>query len=297
MERSLVIRFGAIGDYVTAVEFCRAHEAHDLLFCPSIECFICCSRVVPGALPLMAPTASSFVIRFGGLDVYDALVRGGQYGRAIVLSQGPGGRKIALAVRLLKMHRWWRVKAPLVVSKYFHGGQYAWQLNQASQTAALIKALPPQPNVAIFYDSKETANNLSAETVAHVVRGLATSLVKPRITVYGVKRLRLSAELSCTNLSGETTLDQLATVIDQVQLAVTCDSGPLHALSARGVPCIAFMSARQPVLNWTPLTPKNYYVFEDSLECLGCGQASCPRGENICVNSSSTWRKFDAVLS
>jgi hypothetical protein len=297
MQRSLVLRFGSIGDYVTAVEFCKAHNECDLLFCSSIEHFVRGNFVVQEFLHTMAPHAGGVVIRFGDLVDYDLMVRSGKYRRVILLSQGPGGRKIALLAKLLKLHKWLRANRSMSIIKYFHGGQYVWQLNQASRIADLICALPPGANISIFYDSKEAANNLSAETVAHVVRRLTSRLVRPQVNVYGVKQLKLPTDLQCINLTGCTSLEQLLDVFDQTQLAVVCDSGPLHALSARGIPCIAFMSARQPLLNWTPLTPNNYYIFEDDLDCLGCGRAVCPSGNNICVNSPSTHQKFDAVVS
>lgn len=296
MLRTLVLRFGAIGDFIAAVEFCRAHASHDLLFCPSIERFLLDRSVINEFPPGMTREPEGFSVQYGALQDYSALVKSGRYSRVIVLAQGPGGRKTALLTAFLKWHRRLASRSEISIKKYFHGGQYVWQLNGGSRIRQALADLPSRARVSIFYDSKEIANSLSAGTVAHIILRLKERLVDPQITLYGLAPLEVPLGLPFSNVSGETRLEDLPLIFDKTDLAVTCDSGPLHAFSARGIPCITFMSARQPLLNWTPLAPQNYYIFDDSIECLGCGKAVCPRGENICVNSPVTLEKFDAAF-
>jgi len=182
------------------------------------------------------------------------------------------------------------------VKKFFHGGQYFFLLNGQSQVKTIVAALPIQARVSIFFDSKETANNINAETVSAISKTLVRALKNPVISLYGKTRLELAGDCGIRNRSGQTTLDDILAVFRETDLAVTCDSGPMHVFSARGVPCIAFMSARQELLNWTPLTSKNHYIFDDRIECLGCRKAVCPLGENLCVNSEITRAAFDEIF-
>lgn len=53
-------------------------------------------------------------------------------------------------------------------------------------------------------------------------------------------------EGACTNLCGKTSLLELGGVLQQADLVVTVDSGPMHMASAAGTPCLAIFGPTDP---------------------------------------------------
>jgi heptosyltransferase-2 len=68
------------------------------------------------------------------------------------------------------------------------------------------------------------------------------------------------------NLTGETTLGQLASLLKRCKLLVSNDSGPVHLAAALGTPVVSIFTRNQPGINperWKPLGEKSIYVAPD----------------------------------
>lgn len=70
------------------------------------------------------------------------------------------------------------------------------------------------------------------------------------------------------NLSGKTTIKQLACLIQKFKLLITNDSGPMHMAVAMGTPVIAFFGPETPLI-YGPLGEK-HTVFYKHLPCSPC---------------------------
>lgn len=75
---------------------------------------------------------------------------------------------------------------------------------------------------------------------------------------------------SIINMTAQTSLGQLASIIKRSSLLISTDSGPMHMAAALDIPVIAIFGRKQPGLSprrWGPLGPRNVYLHKDA----GCG--------------------------
>ncbi len=111
------------------------------------------------------------------------------------------------------------------------------------------------------------------------------------------------------NLAGQTTLRELITLISQVDVMVTNDSGPMHIAYATGTPLVAIFGSTDPDLTG-PLSfihPEKYgyktdiefyaqdRVIKKSLNCSPCFRRECPQGDVRCLKEISTDEVMEAV--
>jgi heptosyltransferase-2 len=97
------------------------------------------------------------------------------------------------------------------------------------------------------------------------------------------------------NLAGRTTLPELVSVIDRMNLLVTNDSAPVHIASARRVPVVAIFGPTVPAQGFAPFQERAA-VVELPLHCRPCGAhgpRTCPLGHFRCMNDL----RPDQVLS
>lgn len=98
---------------------------------------------------------------------------------------------------------------------------------------------------------------------------------------------RLSNELSdiCLDMTGQTSVTQLAALLSFCSLFVGNDSGPAHLASAVGCPCVTLTSALDFPGVWAPWNSRER-VARVRIDCEFClAVASCPRGTNACIQS------------
>lgn len=82
------------------------------------------------------------------------------------------------------------------------------------------------------------------------------------------------------DLSGATTLPQLAAVLAGCDLLVTNDSGPMHLASAVGVPVVAVFGPTNPRAT-APLG--RHSIVRKECACAPCPERICPRGDRLCM--------------
>jgi heptosyltransferase-2 len=87
------------------------------------------------------------------------------------------------------------------------------------------------------------------------------------------------------DLSGRTTLRQLAAVLKRCELLITNDNGAMHVGVAQNLPVVAIFGSTTLSLGYGPFTDRAE-VVERSLDCRPCGKhgySACPRGHFNCM--------------
>jgi ADP-heptose:LPS heptosyltransferase len=100
---------------------------------------------------------------------------------------------------------------------------------------------------------------------------------------------RLGAEIqaslgaNCLDLTGRTSVTELAALLGQCRLLVGNDSGPAHLASASGCPCVTVTSALDFPGVWEPWNSRGR-VARTRIDCEFClSLTCCPLGTNACI--------------
>jgi len=105
---------------------------------------------------------------------------------------------------------------------------------------------------------------------------------------------------SVIDLSGKTSLSQLASLLKRCDLFISNDSGPVHIASALGVPVISIFGRKQAGLSpmrWGPLGLKGKFLHKD-VGCLECLAHNCVK-EFACLKAitvDDVLKAADALL-
>lgn len=132
-----------------------------------------------------------------------------------------------------------------------------------------------QPAIVIHAGSggDSYARRWSPEDFAQVAEALAADGM--RIVLVGgpgddTAALRRHLRADCLDLTGQTTLGQLAAVIDRASLFLGADSGVMHVASATSTPIIAIFGPSNPAA-WSPWRPNDAaLVLRSAPECSPC---------------------------
>lgn len=94
------------------------------------------------------------------------------------------------------------------------------------------------------------------------------------------QRLVKATEASVIDLTGETSVSQMASLLSSCDLLVSNDSGPVHVAAAVGTPVVSIFTRNQPGINaerWKPLGGKSKIVsvnYDDSISFAKAGGVS-----------------------
>jgi len=97
------------------------------------------------------------------------------------------------------------------------------------------------------------------------------------------------------NLCGTTTPRISAAVLQQANIFLGHDSGPMHLAASVGTPCVAIFSARSLPGQWFPRGKDNRILY-NHLECAGCGLELCVEKEKKCLVSITIHDVETAVI-
>jgi heptosyltransferase-2 len=103
--------------------------------------------------------------------------------------------------------------------------------------------------------------------------------------------------VDCIDLSGKIDLAELPAALDDCDVLVSNDSGPMHIAVARGVPIVALFCATTPELGFYPYTD-NAVVLHKNLPCRPCsthGGRRCPLGTEDCIRLIRPEHVLEAV--
>ncbi|HEX38018.1 MAG TPA: lipopolysaccharide heptosyltransferase II [Candidatus Cloacimonetes bacterium] len=126
----------------------------------------------------------------------------------------------------------------------------------------------------------------------------------PRIVLIGIEdEKELTSELaknvnkSILDLGGKTSLMETAVIINQSDVFISGDCGPMHMAAALGKPQIAIFGPTHPVLGFSPIN-QNAVVLTENLDCSPCslhGRQYCPLGHFNCMKKLRSKRVFSEV--
>jgi heptosyltransferase I len=138
------------------------------------------------------------------------------------------------------------------------------------------------------WETKRWPDEKSAEIARHFLqRGQAVTLVgAPRERAVGENIARLAPGV--VDLTGETTLSELAALISRAAICIAHDSGPMHLAVALGRPVVALFGPSDPV--WAGPYHRANAVVRAELPCSPCylrRLKNCMHG-HACMNELST---------
>lgn len=111
-----------------------------------------------------------------------------------------------------------------------------------------------------------------------------------------VRRVKNSMRHPAIDLSGKTTVSQLASLLKRCEIFISNDSGPVHISSAVGTPVIAIFGRNQAGLSplrWGPVGKKDKFLHKE-VGCVVCLAHNCDKGFK-CLEAISVEEALEAV--
>jgi heptosyltransferase-2 len=154
---------------------------------------------------------------------------------------------------------------------------------------------------AAYGSSKRWHPGRFAEVAEGVMRDLGGSVV----LLGGPKEAGIADEIlgsadsslirpeTLLNLSGRTSLRELAAVISECDVMVTNDSGPMHIGYAVGTPLVAIFGSTSPEL--TGPTGSSDRVITKKIACSPCFERECRKRDLECMERITSQEVLDAV--
>ncbi|HLH75872.1 MAG TPA: glycosyltransferase family 9 protein [Candidatus Binataceae bacterium] len=149
-----------------------------------------------------------------------------------------------------------------------------------------------RPLIGIAPGSAWPTKRWPAEGFAAVVAALAAAYPRAGFVVLGEQADREAAATigaaaaQVVDLTGRTSLEVWAGLIERLDLLISNDSAPVHVAAAYGVPTVAIFLATHPSFGFGPLL-QPYRIAQASLNCRPCtphGGARCPLGHFNCAH-------------
>lgn len=181
---------------------------------------------------------------------------------------------------------------------------YPWiRVSEDRRQAALRRFLPGdgRPLIAMQCGAKRPANRWMPGRFIEVGRRLVEEHAAHILLTGGPGERVLTDEIACgigahcTSLAGETSVTDLAALLERCVLLVSNDTGTMHVAAAMGIPVVAIFSARDHPFRWYP-HGSHHRVLRHDVECSPCLQDVCPLySEPICLTAITAGQVFDAA--
>jgi lipopolysaccharide heptosyltransferase II len=148
-------------------------------------------------------------------------------------------------------------------------------------------ALPPAPlRIAFAPVSRWPTKNWPAEHFGRLAQRLGER--GARILVLGASADQAVGETICRlapgiaeNHCGRHALPELFGVLEQCDLLVASDTGPVHMAAALGRPCLVLFGPTRP--DWTGPYGPGHRILMHHLPCQPCLSRRCRRGDHACL--------------
>ena len=145
-----------------------------------------------------------------------------------------------------------------------------------------------QPRIALAPCSRWLTKNWPAARFIEVARALRAQMGATFFLVGAPEDQAVCGEIAAAlgdgavNLCGQTSLVELGSVLQEMDLALTVDSGPMHIAAALGVPVLALFGPTDPQRTG-PYGPQHRVVSVTVENCSACFRDRCERGDLACM--------------
>ena len=106
--------------------------------------------------------------------------------------------------------------------------------------------------------------------------------------------IRQSVSRPLTDITGQTSLLELAALIAKADLLLTGDTGALHMATALKVPTLSLWGPTRPE-KYGPLVPGHVFLCATG-ECTNCNKTKCRQKNNACMNSLLAQQVADKTM-
>lgn len=153
--------------------------------------------------------------------------------------------------------------------------------------------LPMEPAIAspyvVLHDGASVpARALPSQLVDEVVRWALGTGIRLVITGAALAHRALPDEAALSgrviDLRSETTLGELAGVLERAEAVVVGNTGPAHLAAAVGTPVVSVHAPVVPGEQWTPWMVPTVVLGDQRIECRGCRARTCPIASQPCVS-------------
>lgn len=158
----------------------------------------------------------------------------------------------------------------------------------------------PAPRVAIIPCSRWPTKNWPIAgfiEVANALRRAAKAsiyLVGGPDDIESCRNLETAVQGPVVNTCGKTSLVELGSLLQEMDLVISVDSGPMHMAAALGSPVLAIFGATDP-LRTGPYGNRHRILTADDLACRPCRSYNCSRGDLGCLRDLPPGRVIAAA--
>lgn len=153
----------------------------------------------------------------------------------------------------------------------------------------------PSPRIALLPCSRWPTKNWPPERFIEVARELRAQAQATIFLVGAPDDVPVCVKIAegigdgVVNLCGKTSLVELGSLLQEMDLAVTVDSGPMHMAAAAGRPVLAVFGATDPQRTG-PYGGRHRVVVAENLDCRPCFSGHCARKDLACLGRLSAER-------
>jgi heptosyltransferase I len=146
----------------------------------------------------------------------------------------------------------------------------------------------PSPRIAFIPCSRWRTKNWPPERFVETGRALR---VRANATIYLVgspedapvcAKIAMEIGDGVVNVCGKTSLVELGSLLQEMDLVITVDSGPMHMAAAAGRPVLAVFGATDPKRTG-PYGERHRVVAVEGLDCRPCFSDRCARRDLACL--------------
>ena len=160
----------------------------------------------------------------------------------------------------------------------------------------------PKPRVAFIPCSRRRTKNWPLEyfvEVGHALQeraGATIFLVGSSKNQPACDRIEKQLDGRVVNMCGKTSLVELGSLLQEMDLTVSVDSGPMHMAAAIGRPVLAVFGATDPKRTG-PYGESHRVIALEGLKCRPCFSDRCARRDLACLRDLPTERVITQALA
>lgn len=158
--------------------------------------------------------------------------------------------------------------------------------------------VPPVPYLLIACGAQHYTKQIPIEALQQIISKINGTIVLVGDQQDAQKVEPLTLAPNVINRCGQTTLNQLAQLIDHATIVLTPDTGAMHIAAALRKNIIAIWGSTAPILGFTPYGVNAWNSQAPDIHCSPCskiGGHRCPRGHFRCMRHQPWDRIIDYI--